>query len=243
MKTLDSGFRRNDVKQHQSNFFTASEERGTLGIGIMELSKQRNYQQTFDLACSSIQGMNLEERAKRAGANYENGEGRERITLHFFSEPYTIQFPQIEFHSPSKKLVSLVTRILLLHYLIHADGNPLTGKWVAYKDIPGGLLYAGVFARRVTEPLQRRFGTSAKSFKETGIRSGGELVEIGDASFILHAFPRVPLQYVLWEGDEEFPPSVQLLFDASVDHYLTLEDMVVLGQVTTGRLINRSVRS
>jgi hypothetical protein len=28
-----------------------------------------------------------------------------------------------------------------------------------------------------------------------------------------------------------------------VDHYLTLEDMVVLGQVTAGRLINRSVRS
>jgi hypothetical protein len=209
----------------------------------MDLAKQRNYQQTFDLACSSIQGMSLKERARKVGANYEKGEGGERITLHFFSEPYTIQFPQIEFFSPSKKVVSLVTRILLLHYLIRADGNPLTGKWVAYKDIPGGLLYAGVFARRVTEPLQRRFGTSAKSFKEMGIRSGGELVEIGDASFILHAFPRVPLQYVLWQGDEEFPPSVQLLFDASVDHYLTLEDMVVLGQATTGRLINRSVRS
>ncbi len=72
------------------------------------------------------------------------------------------------------------------------------------------------------------------------MKSGGEPVEIGDASFVLRAFPRVPLQYVLWEGDEEFPPSVQLLFDASVDHYLTLEDIVVLGQVTTGRLINRS---
>jgi hypothetical protein len=65
-------------------------------------------------------------------------------------------------------------------------------------------------------------------------------VEIGDASFILRAFPRVPLQYVLWEDDEEFPPSAQLLFDACVDHYLSLEDIVVLGQVTTGRLINRS---
>jgi hypothetical protein len=209
----------------------------------MELSKQKNYQQSFDLACSSIQGMNLEERAKKAGANYEKGKGGEKITLHFFSEPYHIQFPQLEFYSPSKKVVSLVTRILLLHYLIRADGYPLTEKWVAYKDILGGLLYAGVFARRVTEPLQRRFGKSAQSFKETGIRSGGEPVEIGDASFILHAFPYVPLQYVLWEGDEEFPPSVQLLFDASVDHYLTLEDMVVLGQVTTGRLINRSARS
>jgi hypothetical protein len=206
----------------------------------MELSKQKNYQQSFDLACSSIQEMNLAERARKAGANYEKGEGGERITLLFLLEPYTIHFPQMEFHSPSKKVISLVTRILLLHYLIRADGYPLTGKWVAYKDIPGGLLYAGVFARRVTEPLQRRFGKSARPFKEAGIRSGGEFVEIGDASFVLHAFPCVPLQYVLWEGDEEFPPSVQLLFDASVDHYLTLEDMVVLGQVTTGRLINRS---
>ena len=206
----------------------------------MELSKQRNYQQSFDLACSSIQGVNLEDRAKKAGGIYEKGKGGEKITLHFFSEPHHIQFPQIEFYSPSKKVVSLVTRILLLHYLIRADGYPATGKWVSYKDIPGGLLYAGVFARRVTEPLQRKFGKSARSFKETGIRSGGESVEIGDASFILHAFPRVPLQYVLWEGDEEFPPSVQLLFDASIDHYLTLEDMVVLGQVTAGRLINRS---
>ena len=206
----------------------------------MELSKQKNYRQSFDLACASIQGMNLEERAKKAGADYEKGKDGEKITVHFFSEPYHILFPQIEFYSPSKKVVSLVTRILLLHYLIRADGSPLTGKWVAYKDIPGGLLYGGVFARRVTEPLQRRFGNSARFFKETGARSGGEPVAIGDASFIFHAFPYVPLQYVLWEGDEEFPPSVHLLFDASVDHYLTLEDMVVLGQVTTGRLINRS---
>jgi hypothetical protein len=208
----------------------------------MELSKQKNYQQSFDLACASIKRMNLEERAKKAGAEYRKGKEGEDIIIHFFSDAYHIRFPLIEFYSPSKKMVSLVTRILLLHYLIRADGNPLTGKWVAYKDIPGGLLYAGVFARRVTEPLQGRFGKSAESFMEAGIRSGGKPVDVGDASFILVAFPYVPLQYVLWEGDEEFSPSVQLLFDASVDHYLTLEDIVVLGQVTAGRLINRSGR-
>jgi len=51
-----------------------------------------NYQQSFDLACSSLRGMNLQERAKKAGANYEKGEGGERMTLHFFLEPYTISF-------------------------------------------------------------------------------------------------------------------------------------------------------
>ena len=207
----------------------------------MEHSKQKNYQQSFDLACATIKGMNLEERAKKAGADYRKEKNGGEIIIYFFSEPYHIQFPQIEFSSPNKKTVSLVTRILLLHYLIRADGTPLTGKWVAYKEIPGGLLYTNVFTRRVTEPLQRKFGKSAKGFKEVGIQSGGKPLEIGDASFILQAFPFVPFQYVFWEGDEEFPSSVQLLFDASVDHYLTLEDIVVLGQVTTGRLINCSM--
>jgi len=207
---------------------------------MMELTKQKNYQQSFELACASLKEMDLEERAKKAGADYQKGEDGAKIIIDFFSEPYHIHFPQIEFYSPSKKTVSLVTRILLLHYLIRADGSPLTGKWVGYKDIPGGLLYAGVFARRVIEPLVRKFGNSAKWFKEIGKKLGGKSVEVGDASFILHAFPFIPLQYVLWEGDEEFPPSVQLLFDASVDHYLSLEDIVVLGQMATGRLIHQS---
>ena len=209
----------------------------------MELTKQKNYQQSFDLACVRIKEMDLEERAKRAGADYRRVENGEKIILRFFSEPYHLHFPQIEFSSPTKKTVSLVARILLLHYLMRADGSPLIGKWVGYKDIPGGLLYASVFARRVTEPLLRKFGKSTKRFREMGIELGGEPAGAGDVSFILRVFPFIPLQYVLWEGDEEFPPAVQLLFDASVDHYLPLEDIVVLGQMVTGRLIHRATLS
>ncbi len=206
----------------------------------MELTKQKNYQQTFDLACETIKKMKLEERAEKAGAGYQKTETGEGVFFHFFSEPYRIQFPLIEFTSSTKKTISLVTRILLLHYLLRADGTPLTGKWVGYKDIPGGLLYASVFARRVADPLVRKFGKSAPWFKEAGMALGGSPGGIGDASFMIQAFPYLPAQYVLWEGDEEFPPSVQVLFDASVDHYLSLEDIVVLGQMATGRLLHRS---
>lgn len=204
----------------------------------MELSKQKNYQQSFDLASDSLRGKDLRERAEKAQARYEKDRDEERIVISFFSEPYTIRFPQMEFFSPGKRTVSLVTRALLLHYLLKADGTLPTGNWISYKDIPGGLLYAGVLARRVTEPLAKRFGKSARLFREAGTRLGGESAEVGDVSFILQAFPRVSLQYVLWEADDEFPSSVQLLFDSSVDHYLALEDIVVLGQITTGRLIS-----
>jgi hypothetical protein len=206
----------------------------------MELSKQKNYQQSFDLARGLLQGSNLKERAEKAGAIYRKKEDAEEIVLSFFSDSHHILFPGAEFSSISKKTVSLVTRVLLLHYLIHADGSPLRGRWVGYKDIPGGLMYAGVFARRVTEPLIKKFGKSAKEFKEIGIQSGGNPMDLGDASFTLNALPMIPLQYVLWEGDDEFPPSLQLLFDASVDHYLSLEDIVVLGQMSTARLIHRA---
>ncbi len=208
----------------------------------MELNKQKSYQQAFDLACALLREKDLKDRAEKAGVGYEKDREGEEIRVSFFSETYTIHFPQMEFSCPGKKAVSLVVRVLLLHHLLQADGSPLAGQWVAYKDIPGGLLYAGVFARRVTEPLVKKYGRSAKSFREAGTRFAGEMAGVGDASFYLQAFPRVPLQYVLWEGDDEFPPSVQLLFDSSVVHYLPLEDVVVLGQITTGRLISLSNR-
>jgi len=209
----------------------------------MELNKQRNYRQAFDLACASLNGKDLKERAEKAGADYRKDDRGERITVLFFSEPYTVLFPRVDIYSPGKKTISLVVRALLLHYLLKADGVRPAGNWAAYKDLPGGLLYASVFARRATDPLIKRFGKSAKSFQEAGRLLGGVPEKVGDASFSLLAFPRVPLQYVLWEGDEEFPASAQLLFDSAVDHYLPLEDIVVLGQITTGRLISLSTRA
>lgn len=208
----------------------------------MELQKQKNYQQTFDLACETLRRMDLQERANRAGARYLKGSDGERIVLECFSEPYEVVFPGVTFLAPGKKVVSLVMRILILHYLIKADGTPLSGKWVPYKDVPGGMLYAPVFSRRVTEPLIKVFGNSAAAFKEAGLKMGATMGDIGDASFSIQAFPLVPLQYVLWEGDEEFPPTLQLLFDSSVEHYLSLEDMVVLGQMATGRLLEKAPR-
>jgi hypothetical protein len=206
----------------------------------MEMRKQRNYQQALDLACSMLKEMDPEERAQKAGATYTTRPNGKEVLLHFFADPQSIQFPEMLFVATANKTVSLVTRVILLHYLIHADGTLLTGKWVGYKDIPGGLHYAGVFARRVTEHLARRFGRSADQFQKAGLRCGGTPAGLGDASFTISALPRIPLQFVLWEGDEEFPASVQVLFDSSVDHYLPLEDAVVLGQMAAGRLILRS---
>jgi hypothetical protein len=205
----------------------------------MDLEKQRSYEQAFELARVSLREADPEERARRAGASLEaSGPGR-RIVLPFLTETCLVSFPECEFTSSSGKPVSLVTRVLLLHYLLRADGHGVTAEWASYKDLPGGLHYAHVIGRRVAEPILRRFGRGAGRFQEIGLSLNGRPAGVGDGSFVLQALPRVPVQYVLWEGDDEFSPSLQILFDTSIVHYLSLEDIVVLAQLTTGRLVAR----
>jgi len=82
-----------------------------------------------------------------------------------------------------------VTRILLLHYLIHADGNPLTGKWVAYKDIPGAssmqvFLQEGSL-NRYSEGLENQPGL----LKRRASDSGGSSLRLGMRLSFFMFFP------------------------------------------------------
>jgi hypothetical protein len=204
-----------------------------------DLKKQRYYRQAFDIACQQIKALDPRERAEKSGAHFKEGPTGKggRISLSLFNARYAIDFPDLLISSKDKKVVSLVTKIILLHFLIKADGRPLSGQLVPYKEIPGGMLYAGVFARRAVEPLIPVFGQSPGRFLDAGFRLGAHKAEYGDVSFELMALPRIPITYILWKGDEEFPPTVQLLFDRSVEGYLSLEDIVVVGEMATSRLI------
>ena len=53
------------------------------------------------------------------------------------------------------------------------------------------------------------------------------------------ALPKLPLAAVLWDGDEEFPPSSQILFDDVATTHLTTATLWVLGCEFADRLIAR----
>jgi hypothetical protein len=130
-----------------------------------------------------------------------------------------------------------VTKILLLHYINHASGIPLSGEKVAYGDIPACMHYESVFTKRVLKPIQSAFGYDRYTFLEAGLALNGKEETYGDASFTLFAFPKVPITFIIWEGDEEFPPSAKALFDPSITGYLPLEDIVVIAKLAAARIL------
>ncbi len=63
---------------------------------------------------------------------------------------------------------------------------------------------------------------------------------MGILDFYIIFFPFVPVKYILWEGDEEFPPSGNILFDASISNILSPEDVAWLSGMTVYKLIGIS---
>jgi hypothetical protein len=177
--------------------------------------------------------------AVRADVVYQpQGISEGQFRVPFFGEMHDIHWPGGTVKRQADPgQVEVATRILLLHYLLTADGTPLTGQWIAFRILPGGLGYDAAFQGRAALRLARAFGTRQPAFEAAARLLGGEGLSFGDSSFAFRVLPRVWLAVVLHSADEEFPASANILFDGATSHYLPTEDLAVLGGMLTGRLI------
>jgi len=130
--------------------------------------------------------------------------------------------------SASESTVPIHLQILFLHYLVNADGTPLKGEWITFKELPGGHIYVDPYQKRTIKPLLKYFGHQFDKFQELALSLGGRPYSHGDVSMVMQPFPRVPIVYALWKGDEELPPSATILYDASAPSYLPTEDYALL---------------
>jgi hypothetical protein len=201
------------------------------------LEKQKTYKKVFNLACEELRNSDLVERLRKASVAYRVENGQYVVESPFFEETIITEIPRFTFRSVQGSNVTLATRILILHYLLKASGEALGQDKIPYEDIPGCRPYLPVFERRVVRPLMSAFGFDRDLFRSAGEALRGSSESYGDASFTLHALPMIPLTFILWEGDQEFPPSVKVLFDPSIDTYLPLEDITVLSKLAAVRII------
>lgn len=58
----------------------------------------------------------------------------------------------------------------------------------------------------------------------------------GECSIKVNSLPLVHVFVILWIESPEFSASANMLFDALISHYLTTEQVAVLGEITSIRL-------
>ena len=108
-------------------------------------------------------------------------------------------------------------------YLINVkDVYPLGRDIVGPNDLKEGHFFQGPHELK-TAPLVERFGTDVQGLRRAAEALCGEPVAMADAAYRLKPFPRVHLYYLLWEGDEEFPPRMSVLFERSIEETLAAD--------------------
>lgn len=158
--------------------------------------------------------------------------------LPLWRRPVVVTYPDwVARRWPSGEAVSPMELALLLYYFTLADGFPLSGEWISFADLPGGRFYNQAFHGYTGKELAQAFKNDRLTFERVGLSLSGERAGLGDASFVFQALPRAPLCLVYWQGDEDFPSSAQVLFDAAASHYLTTDAYAILGSAITRRLI------
>ena len=84
--------------------------------------------------------------------------------------------------------------------------------------------------------MAKAFGKKPTDLLEAGKALGGVPLKYGDCSIQIPAIEGITIVYILW-AENEFPASTTVLFDQSANSYLPTEDLAVLTELTSSRLI------
>lgn len=166
----------------------------------------------------------------------QTGKGELRLTL--WGREVVVTFPDlIAYDGISQRELNPALQALLIYHLHTTDGTPIADRFISFSELPDGKFYAQAFQGYTGEELLRHFDNDCQRFERAAQNIGGLLYPLGDASFIFPLFPRVVLLVVFWCGDEDFPSSYQVLFDASISHHLPTDVCAIAGSMLTRQLI------
>jgi len=180
----------------------------------------------------------IEQQCRKSSAQYQVIDSRKVVTIQYLNHSYLITLPEIEISfADSGDKVPIRDKVLILHYLTSAKGTPATNRLITFKELPEGVNYSPAFYKRTIKPLLDCFGQETHLLVAAAEKLGGHKADYGDVAVTISAFCRVPITIVLWRGDDEFAPDGSIMFDANISDYLSTEDITVLCETITWRLI------
>jgi hypothetical protein len=182
--------------------------------------------------------------SNRTGALYhptEEGYILPVYHLRYLITPKTRKIVRVERNDQTvDEKLHLFFTLMVLVYLTGAREIKPEHRWVSEKDLKGGSnFFQGPHSLQVRE-MEGLYGKDPEAFLKAGRKLGGTEIDHGNKAFALNVFPRIPLDYLLWEGNEEFPPKIRVLFDSTIQSHLPLDIIWCMVAETSRRLAEQT---
>lgn len=172
----------------------------------------------------------------------ELGTEGDYLTLRHFDRKYGISVNTGEICAmEDKQAVSSMEKLNIYTLLWYAKpGAALTGNWVPFSGLKDARPFVPAFQKGVIADFAAAFSGHAAALSMAAEKMGGILLPHGDVGVQLSGFACIPVQYLFWEGDEEFPAQANILFDAGSTGFIHVESMVSIASEGMIRLMEHA---
>ena len=134
--------------------------------------------------------------------------------------------------------VSFEQKLAVVSYLLSDGTGEPARTFVPFGSLGGFNIGRDHHAlKNLNQPIIEKFGDNFERLAKAALKIGGiqkESSEAGKHGWLFHAFPKLPISLTYYEGDEDFPADVQVLFDQKALVFLGLSCLGFLpGYFTT----------
>ena len=167
------------------------------------------------------------EMSARTGIEFSDGKFRFRV----LNEDKTLTWPDANDECFKPK-----DRILFMRYLLEGKKVSFTTEFAAYKELKDGELYNKPFTGRCIYRMLGSYGKNPDAFIKACEHYGGHRIKSSGIQYEFEFLHNLFLRFILWEGDEEFAPNMQILFSKNFDDTFSSEDRVVACEYLIGKM-------
>jgi hypothetical protein len=190
-----------------------------------------------------LASLDRQKTSQRAKCQYLADPERYVITLLNTEYVVNLTAQQIFSAQPGSEPAEFLEQLCLLAYLINAKDLPLADKLVSAESLPGGAFFFRGPHALPTRKLEETFGDKPDLLYEAGARLNAKQRDFGDASVQFLVLPRIPLVFVIWAGDEEFPARASILFDETAGSHLLLDALLAVVNLAVNALVKAAGQS
>lgn len=172
------------------------------------------------------------ETARRCGVDFDEEAGV--FTLRLLGVTYRLHWPEYAIESEDAQafaLGNLPCQTFLLRFLLEGSAAQPSNHFVTFREMPWGEMYIGPYTGRCLTRAAFTFGTRVSAFCTACEGMGAQTLEHGDAGYEFTLLPGYRMQVMVWAGDDEFPPSSQILYTDNFADGFAAEDRVVAGDI------------
>lgn len=130
--------------------------------------------------------------------------------------------------------------LLSLYALWAKEVDMIVEPFIGFKEVPDSMPYVGAFTTH-TEQILIPAVARIKAARENIISTfdGRDILEgsPGDFAFILNPLPKIALQYIFYEADDDFPAGVTCLYSHNAAAFMPVDGLADVGEYTSRRML------